>query len=183
MRRLVRLWCACSRAKEASCRLKKKCGTGSERGVRWRTDMPSGSCYNQSMETSAPTKKPTDIDDATVASAIWVLAATAWFVMAILFVRNGLFSAVLLLIIALICLPGMRAAFRQRTGVRIPGLATASAIVALAVGSFASAGRNIEVSAGGQASDESTLGANAAEPTVIGGQLPSSSVAATGSEL
>ncbi len=153
--------------------------------------MHAGSGYNQSMETSAPTKEQADIDDATVASAIWVLAATAWFVMAVLFVRNGLFSAVLLLIIALICLPGMRAAFRQKTGIRIPGLATASAIVALAVSSFTSAGRNIDMrqsrqpvaaSTGGQTGGESTLGANVAEPTVMGGQLPSSSVAAAENE-
>jgi hypothetical protein len=150
--------------------------------VRWRTDMPSRSGYNPSMETITPTEERADMDDATVASALWVLAATAWFVMAILFVRNGLFSAVLLLIIALICLPGMRAAFRQKTGLRIPGLATASAIVALAVGSFASAGRNIDMRQSGQPTaasavdqtgSESSLGANVADPTVMGGQLPS----------
>lgn len=97
------------------------------------------------MKTAAVANQSSDVNDSTIAAALWVLAATAWFVMAVLFVRHGLFSAVLLLLVALICLPGIRAAFRQQTGIRITGMATGAAILALAVGGIGSASRNFEM--------------------------------------
>ncbi len=152
--------------------------------VRWRTDTFARAGYNLSMETSTSNNETEDTDEASLASAVWILAATAWFVMAVLFVGNGIFSAVLLLIIALICLPGMRAAFTHKTGMRITGLSTVTAIAALAVSSFTIAGRNMDMrqsslrtAASTGTQTESTLDAGVAGRMLTAARLRSSSVA------
>jgi hypothetical protein len=110
--------------------------------VRWRTDRVPASGYNQGMRRRPG--EQTQADGSTLAAACWALAAVAWFAMALIFIRHDLFSAVLLLLVALICIPSLRASLRQATGIRIPGAATGVAIVALVCTSLVSAGRSME---------------------------------------
>jgi len=117
-------------------------GGASTARVGWRTDRSTGTGYNRVMRTSTSPGRRPNTEESTLAAALWVLAATAWFVMAVLFIRHGLFSAIILLLTALICLPGLRAAFRHLTGIRVPWLATATTALALALGGVISAARN-----------------------------------------
>ena len=71
---------------------------------------------------------------------LWRLSAVASFALALLLIRHSLFGAVLLLLVAVFCLPGTRASFRQKTGVRVPGAASVAVGVVLALCGVVSAG-------------------------------------------
>ena len=63
--------------------------------------------------------------------ALWRLAAGIAFLFAFLFVRYDLLSATLLLAAAVLCLPGIRVAISEKTGIRIPGLINAMVVAVL----------------------------------------------------
>ena len=161
-------------------------GGASVARVGWRTDRSTGTGYNQAMETSTSPGRRPNTEESTLAAALWVLVATAWFVMAVLFIRHGLFSAIILLLTALICLPGLRAAFRHLTGIRVPWLATATTVLALALGGVISAARNNDPyqlrrqpapSAGEEAAAESKPETSMLEAADIGGHTPARTAA------
>jgi hypothetical protein len=76
---------------------------------------------------------------------LWRLSAAASFALALLFIKHGLLGAVILLLVAVFCLPGTRAGFRQKTGVRIPGAANVAVGAVLALCGVVSAGLNADV--------------------------------------
>ena len=109
--------------------------------VRWRTEGWTALAYNRAMPPHTRARELPE-DESTLAAALWVLVAVAWFVMAVLFIRHGFFSAIILLVTALICLPSLRSYFRHLTGIRFPWPATAATVLAL--GSVISASQNTD---------------------------------------
>lgn len=65
--------------------------------------------------------------------ALWRLAAGIAFLFAFLFIKYDLLGATLLLAAAVLCLPGIRVAISEKTGVRIPGLINAMVVAVLVI--------------------------------------------------
>ena len=72
--------------------------------------------------------------------ALWRLAAMLLYAASLMLIPHDLPAAVFTLMAALLCLPGARAAMRERTGWRVGGAAAASAVMVLLLGVVARAG-------------------------------------------
>ena len=91
--------------------------------------------HGDALDTTAPMPASTSARLEAALSlfgmALWRLAAAVLYVGSLLLTSHDLPDAVLVLLAALVCLPGARAALRERTGIRVGGMAAASGAVLL----------------------------------------------------
>ena len=110
---------------------------------------------------------------------LWRLSAGASFALALLFIRHSLFGAVVLLLLAVFCLPATRASFRQKTGVRGPGAANVAVGAVLALCGVVSAGLDAQArQRGGQVAGPSAEEVRASPEPRQPGEKPKPSNAA-----
>jgi hypothetical protein len=78
-------------------------------------------------------------------TALWRLVAALLYACSLMLIPHDLTAAVLALLAALLCLPGARAAWHERTGLRVGGALTASGAMLLLLCALVRTGLETEV--------------------------------------
>lgn len=92
--------------------------------------------HGQTLDTSASMPAPILAPPALgypslLGMVLWRLAATLLYACSLVLIPHDLPAAVFALLAALVCLPGARAALRERTGLRVGGVVAASGAAVL----------------------------------------------------